>query len=125
MNDTLGEQNIQLYPREYELKVTLEKLSERNFDLDQLMYKTSHDLRSPLSSIIGLVSLSKIDKDETNIHQYLVKIEGRIKKLDEFIKSMLTSAKGVQSKLSRLLSIVNPPRFSLQQKTNLGGFRHI
>ena len=93
LNDTLIEQNAQLASRENELRATLEELSERNFELDQLMYKTSHDLRSPLSSIMGLVNLANLDKEEKNFHHYLDKIEGRIKKLDEFIKSMLTYAK--------------------------------
>ncbi|HOX82337.1 MAG TPA: PAS domain S-box protein [Chryseolinea sp.] len=93
LNDTLVEQNAQLASRENELRSTLEELSERNFELDQLMYKTSHDLRSPLSSIMGLVNLANLEKDGKNFHSYLNKIEDRIKKLDEFIKSMLSYAK--------------------------------
>jgi len=42
---------------------------------------------------MGLVNLANLDKDEKNFHHYLDKIEGRIKKLDDFIKSMLTYAK--------------------------------
>jgi signal transduction histidine kinase len=57
------------------------------------MYKTSHDLRSPLSSIMGLINLANLDSDAANHHQYLDKIEGRIKKLDEFIRSMLDYAR--------------------------------
>jgi PAS domain S-box-containing protein len=101
LNDTLVEQNAQLASRENELRSTLEELSERNFELDQLMYKTSHDLRSPLSSIMGLVNLANLDKEEKNFHHYLDKIEGRIKKLDDFIKSMLTYAKVNRTEVER------------------------
>lgn len=87
LNDYLAAQNRKLAIQEEDLKSTLEELSERNFELDQLMYKTSHDLRSPLSSILGLVNLANLDPD--NYLTYLNKIEGRIKKLDEFIRSML------------------------------------
>ncbi len=93
LNIELTEQNIQLAAQEEELKTTLEELSERNFELDQLMYKTSHDLRSPLSSIMGLVNLANLDDDVNNQRAYLAKIEGRIKKLDEFIRSMLNYAR--------------------------------
>jgi PAS domain S-box-containing protein len=93
LNEELLQQNAQLAAQEQELKTTLEELSERNFELDQLMYKTSHDLRSPLSSIMGLVNLANLDNDTSNHHQYLSKIEGRIKKLDEFISSMLNYAR--------------------------------
>lgn len=89
LNEELTQQNWQLASGEEELRLTLDQLSERNFELDQLMYKTSHDLRSPLSSILGLVNLTKLDPDHKNISSYLQMIEGRIKKLDEFINSML------------------------------------
>lgn len=89
LNEELIQQNWQLASREEELKQALDQLSERNFELDQLMYKTSHDLRSPLSSILGLVNLANLDPDKNNLHSYLHMIEGRIKKLDEFINSML------------------------------------
>lgn len=93
LNEELREQNWQLAMREEELKAAMEELSERNFELDQLMYKTSHDLRSPLSSIMGLVNLANLDKDTTSRDQYLAKIEGRIRKLDDFIRSMLNYAR--------------------------------
>ncbi|HYF67071.1 MAG TPA: PAS domain S-box protein [Ohtaekwangia sp.] len=93
LNEELTEQNKQLAAQELELKSTLEQLSERNFELDQLMYKTSHDLRSPLSSIMGLINLANLDRDPEALQQYLLKIEGRVKKLDEFIRSMLDYAR--------------------------------
>lgn len=93
LNEQLQLHNEQLASQEEELKATLEELSERNFELDQLMYKTSHDLRSPLSSIMGLVNLASKDDDIQNQRHYLSMIEGRIHKLDEFIKSMLNYAR--------------------------------
>lgn len=93
LNEELSQQNVQLAAQEEELKATLEELSERNFELDQLMYKTSHDLRSPLSSIMGLINLAHLDNDAQNYPEYFNKIEGRVKKLDEFISSMLNYAR--------------------------------
>jgi PAS domain S-box-containing protein len=71
LNEELTHQNAQLALQEEELKAALEELSERNFELDQLMYKTSHDLRSPLSSIMGLINLAHLDDDPANHKTYL------------------------------------------------------
>jgi PAS domain S-box-containing protein len=93
LNEELTQQNWQLASQEEELKITLDELSQRNFELDQLMYKTSHDLRSPLSSIMGLINLARLDASPESKDQYINKIEGRVKKLDEFIRSMLNYAR--------------------------------
>jgi len=93
MNEELMTQNSRLASQEEELKDALNELSERNFELDQLMYKTSHDLRSPLTSIMGLLNLANLDKDPTNTQLYLDKVKDRINKLDDFINSMLNYAR--------------------------------
>jgi PAS domain S-box-containing protein len=93
LNEELVNQNWKLEAREQELKLAMEELSERNFELDQFMYKTSHDLRSPLSSVLGLVNLAKLDGEREHVNDYLQKIEGRVRKLDEFVRSMLSYAK--------------------------------
>lgn len=100
LNDELINQNWKLEAREEELKLALEELSERNFELDQFMYKTSHDLRSPLSSVLGLINLAKLDDDKNRLSDYLLKIEGRIRKLDEFVKSMLNYARVSRSEVN-------------------------
>jgi PAS domain S-box-containing protein len=99
LNEELTAQNGRLASQEEELRTALDELSERNFELDQLMYKTSHDLRSPLSSILGLVNLAHMDTEPENQSVYLNKIEDRIKKLDEFIRSMLNYARVNRSEI--------------------------
>lgn len=71
-----------------ELKQLNEELLEKNFELDQLVYKTSHDLRSPLRSVLGLTNLMKVENPEIQ-KEYFDRIDDRILKMDEFIKSML------------------------------------
>ncbi|MEO1052029.1 MAG: PAS domain S-box protein [Bacteroidota bacterium] len=100
LNTELKEQNDKLEKREDALKRALGELSDRNFELDQLVYKTSHDLRSPLSSILGLVNVAKLDPSTESKGQYLERIEGRIHKLDEFVKSMLSYAKANRTEIS-------------------------
>lgn len=93
LNKELRKQNQALAAREDALNVAMKELSDRNFELDQLVYKTSHDIRSPLTSILGLVNIAKKDHSPGAINIYLEKIEGSIQKLDDFVKSMLNYAK--------------------------------
>lgn len=93
LNETLTQQNKALAEREDELNNAMKELSDRNFELDQLVYKTSHDLRSPLSSILGLVHVAKMDTETTDKSEYIEQIGFSIHRLDEFVKSMLNYAK--------------------------------
>ncbi len=69
------------------LRQTLEELKTSNYELDQFVYKASHDLRSPLTSILGLLNIAEIDNQ--NALSYVEKIRGRIHKLDEFVQSII------------------------------------
>jgi len=93
LNKELRKQNQALAAREEALNLAMKELSDRNFELDQLVYKTSHDIRSPLTSILGLVNIAKKDDSPNNKEDYLSKIEQSILKLDGFVKSMLNYAK--------------------------------
>jgi len=84
----LQSSNEELRSNSDSLSQTLDQLSERNFELDQLVYRTSHDLRAPLRSVLGLTNLMKLENVSTPF-DYVNKIEERILKMDDFIKAML------------------------------------
>ncbi|MFZ6009734.1 MAG: sensor histidine kinase, partial [Bacteroidota bacterium] len=77
-------------------KVILEKnhaLIKTNQELDRFVYNTSHDLRAPLSSMLGLINLAKKSKDVHEIHMYLDMMVGRTNKLDDSIKEIIDYSK--------------------------------
>ncbi len=90
LNEEMAIQEEGLRVMNQDLSTALKNLEERNFELDQFVYRTSHDLRSPLTSIMGLVSLMAEEEDTEQMHMYSSMIHNRILKLDEFIKTMLT-----------------------------------
>lgn len=67
-------------------------LKSMNKELETFIYKASHDLRGPLASIIGLVSVSKLEGNNDNSEKYLDMIETASKKLDgtltDLVKAM-------------------------------------
>lgn len=98
-NENLSKTTKELRVSREKLKEALRTLEERNFELDQFVYKTSHDLRSPLTSILGIINLIKLEKDQSYFMDYTHMIEGRILRLDDFIQSMLHYSRNNRSDL--------------------------
>ena len=69
-------------------------LRTRNHELNNFVYKVSHDIRAPLSSIKGLINLSKLEKNYTN---HLPKIEERVDHLDGFIRDILSHSRNLNT----------------------------
>ncbi len=68
-------------------KHTEEKLLKANNELDQFIYKTSHDLRAPLLTALGLVELAQKDPEKDK-HDYLNMIKQSLQNLDNFIEDI-------------------------------------
>lgn len=83
-----------------ELKRMDEELKIRNAELDNFVYKVSHDLRAPLSSILGLVNLSKIPGNTDSPYDYLRLIGEKVNRLDYFISDVLSHSKNLKMEVS-------------------------
>lgn len=73
-----------------------EELKIRNAELDNFVYKVSHDLRAPLSSILGLVNLAKLPGNTDNPLDYIDIIGGKVEHLDHFIGDVLSHSKNLK-----------------------------
>ncbi|MCC5919716.1 MAG: response regulator [Cyclobacteriaceae bacterium] len=82
-----------------ELERKNEALEKVNSELDGFVYKTSHDLRAPLASILGLVNISRLEEDSTQKNEYLKLIEKSVSKLDLFIQDIITFSKNTNTDL--------------------------
>jgi len=82
-----------------------------NAGLDKFVYNVTHDLRSPLASLSGLIDLIDDETDLKQIKAYTLMMKGSLEKQDKFINEMLTFIKskhiGVSLQLCNLADIVD------------------
>lgn len=83
-----------------ERKKVEEELKVRNTELDNFVYKVSHDLRAPLSSILGLVNLAKLPGNDDNPMDYITLIGRKVEDLDHFISDVLSHSKNLKLDVS-------------------------
>ena len=76
---------------EFNLKKNISELKKTNAELDKFVYSTSHDLRAPLKSMMGLISITKESTDPGNnvLHERLEMLDKSVHKLDNFIEDIL------------------------------------
>lgn len=79
-----------------EQKKTEQELKVRNTELDNFVYKVSHDLRAPLSSILGLVNLANMPGNDDNPGTYIELIGRKVEQLDHFISDVLSHSKNLK-----------------------------
>lgn len=82
LNIKLKRQNMQLY--------------KTNSELDSFVYKASHDLRAPLTSMLGLIEIMRLENDIEKNRQYTDLQIKLVKKLDSYIQDILNISKNAR-----------------------------
>ena len=77
-----------------------QEFSERQRELSQLVYAFSHDLHSPLNSMLGLISVAKLDNDLFSKNELMSQMEDRVLKLKSYIKDITTIAQNCHLDIS-------------------------
>jgi PAS domain S-box-containing protein len=81
------------------LKKTVKELQTRNHELDNYVYRVSHDLRAPFCSMQGLINLARYENDIESLKHYIDLIEKSVGKSDRFIQSILNHSKVLNAEL--------------------------
>ena len=70
-------------------------------ELEQFVHTVSHDLKAPLSSLIGLVRLAMHpDTDEVVLRQYLQLINKSVVQLDTFLQDLINYSRNIRMEIS-------------------------
>ncbi len=73
---------------EYKVEARTKELKTINDELDSYLYHSSHDIRSPIATILGLVEVGKLDLSKHELKKILKKIEQSAFKMDVMLKKM-------------------------------------
>jgi len=76
---------------EEKMESQYQKLIKTNIELDRFVYSTSHDLRAPLTSLQGLISIveENLKPEETEQKELVNMMMRSVTKLDDFISDIL------------------------------------
>ena len=101
------------------------ELLKTNFELDRFVYSVSHDLRSPLTSMLGVISFIEEDSKEPQTLEHIEMIKGSINRLDSSIKNILSyshnNRAGLEIAPIPIENIINEIINSLKSMNNAAG----
>lgn len=86
----------EMYTTRQQLKNKIHELEKANDELNRFVYSTSHDLRSPLASVLGILNLAKMESSVVDPNNYLGMIESCVKRMDAFILKIIEYYKSIR-----------------------------
>lgn len=87
------EQMQEIKLKSKQLKQRNKQLRKLNKEQDHFLYSTAHDLKSPLTSLAGLVNLMRIENKAPELVHYFDKMEKSIARQEDFIEQIASFSK--------------------------------
>ncbi len=102
LEDRVIRRTQELHLKERQLQEQNRELKKTNEELDRFVYSASHDLRAPLASISGLLSIMEMQpgNDTANLSKHLQMMKDMVLKLDSFIDDILEYSRNMRTEVA-------------------------
>lgn len=77
------------------------QLKQNNLELELFTHSISHDLKAPIASLMGLVTLAETETDTVKHREYFDRMKQILQKQDDFILKIIQFSKNKQSAVFR------------------------
>lgn len=88
---------------EAKMKQHNEELKKANQELDNFVYRVSHDLMAPISSAKGLINIARIETERERVNTCLELMQDSMNRLDSFILDILDYSRNSRTEISPAL----------------------
>jgi len=86
---------------ETELSLKNAQLAKTNEELDRFVYSASHDMRAPLSSVLGLIHIAQKATSQEELNYCLEKMGERIMVMEGFIKDVTDYSRNARGEVNK------------------------
>jgi signal transduction histidine kinase len=84
---------------EEQLKEKTVQLEKKSMELDRFIYSASHDIRSPITSVLGLINIMKLELKDENSKKLLELMIVSMNRLERFVNSLVSFAKNSKKEI--------------------------
>lgn len=91
--EELSKTNEELYTTLETNKLQTKIIEDKNIELDSFFHRISHDLRGPISSLLGLSFLAKLDIKDEQALEYIEKQHQQVERLNNIITGLINLTK--------------------------------
>ncbi|HEY8511927.1 MAG TPA: ATP-binding protein, partial [Cyclobacteriaceae bacterium] len=112
---------------ELELRLQNDELVKINNELDNFVYSVSHNLRAPLSTVMGLLNLARQQTPDTEEwRQYCDMMASSIQKLDDTLKEILEYSRNARNEIAvEQIDFERLAKVALEMQRYQRGFDHV
>lgn len=82
------------------LNAALDELQARNQELDQLVYRASHDLKTPITSTLGILNLMQFEALSPNMAEYTHRINLSMQQMNDLLRSITLFTKSALNEVN-------------------------